>query len=158
MSMRASTAFRIAIFAFLMLGTFSYAIATGQEGTRTFDLKTPKMTDQKPAAGKRVRQIAPEYRGTEVYHALYLPIEWRSGRKYPVIIEYTGNKFPTSGSTGEVKDANLGYGISGGRGFIWVTLPCIEKGRKKNAVRWWGDKQATIEYCKVNVPRICTQF
>ena len=48
--------------------------------------------------------------------------------------------------------------MSGGRGFIWVAMPYVEKGRQKNAVQWWGDKQATVDYCKVNLPRICRQF
>lgn len=122
------------------------------------DLVTPKMTDEDPAAGRRVRQVAPEYEGTEVYHALYLPVDWKPMGKYSVIVEYTGNKFDISGSTGEVKDANLGYGLTGGKGFIWVTMPFIEKGGQKNAVTWWGDKQATIDYCKTNLPRICNQF
>jgi hypothetical protein len=30
------------------------------------DLVTPEMTDQEPAAGRRVRQVAPEYVGTDV--------------------------------------------------------------------------------------------
>jgi len=122
------------------------------------DLVTPVMTDEEPAAGKRVRQITPEYEGTEVYHALYLPVDWKPGGKYPVIVEYTGNKWAACGSTGEVKDANLGYGMSGGRGLVWVAMPYVEKGRKRNAVTWWGDKQATVDYCKVNLPRICQQF
>jgi hypothetical protein len=37
-------------------------------------------------------------------------------------------------------------------------MPCIEVGRTKNAVMWWGDLEATLDYCKVNVPRICEQF
>ncbi|HUV66253.1 MAG TPA: hypothetical protein VMW24_20345 [Sedimentisphaerales bacterium] len=122
------------------------------------DLATPVMTEEAPAAGKRVRQVAPEYKGTQVYHALYLPVDWKPGGKYPVIVEYTGNEFPPGKGSGEVKDANLGYGMSGGRGFIWVSMPYVEKGRKKNAVTWWGDKQATVDYCKVNLPRICQQF
>jgi len=122
------------------------------------DLVTPQMTHGEPAAGKRVRQTAPEYEGTEVYHALYLPVDWKPGGKYPVIVEYTGNKSPPCGSTGEVKDANLGYGMSGGCGFIWVSMPYIEEGRKKNAVTWWGDRQATVDYCKVSLPRICKEF
>ena len=122
------------------------------------DLVTPEMTEEEPAAGRRVRQVAPEYQGTDVYHALYLPTDWTPNGSYPVIVEYTGNKFPTSGSSGEVKDANLGYGISGGREFIWVSMPYIEEGRKKNAVTWWGDRQATIDYCKTNLPRICGHF
>ena len=122
------------------------------------DLVTPEMSTDEPAAGRRVRQVAPEYEGTEVYHALYLPVEWRPGGKYPLVVEYTGNQYPKSGSTGEVKDANLGYGLTGGKGFIWVSMPYIEEGRKKNALQWWGDRQATIDYCKMNLPRICEQY
>lgn len=122
------------------------------------DLVTPIMTDADPAPGLRVRQVAAEYQGTDVYHALYLPVDWKSDGKYPVIVEYTGNKSPSSGSTGEVKDANLGYGMSGGGGFIWITMPYIEIGGKKNALKWWGDRQATVDYCKVNLPRICKSF
>ncbi len=122
------------------------------------DLTTPAMTTGDPAAGKRVHQVAPEYKGTGVYHTLYLPTNWKPGGKYPVIVEYTGNRHPASGSSGKVKDANLGYGITGGKDFIWVTMPYIEKDGKKNALNWWGDRQATIDYCKKNLPRICKQF
>lgn len=133
------------------------AVHAGDKPT-TKDLVTPEMTTEEPAAGRRVRQVAPEYQGTEVYHALYLPQDWKLVDKYSVIVEYTGNKFAKSGSTGKVKDANLGYGLTGGKGFIWVSMPYIEKGGKKNALTWWGDKQATVDYCKINVPRICRQF
>jgi hypothetical protein len=122
------------------------------------DLVTPSATDHAPAPGKRVRQINKNYAGTEVYHLLYLPTDWVKGKKYPVIVEYTGNKFAKCGSTGKVEGANLGYGMSGGCGFIWVSMPYIQKGRKENAVTWWGDRQATIDYCKVNLPRICKEF
>ncbi len=125
---------------------------------RVADLVTPVMTDEAPAAGKRVRQIASEYKGTDVYHTLYLPVGWKAGSTYPVIVEYTGNRFPPGKGSGEVKDANLGYGMSGGRDFIWIVMPYVEKGLKKNAVTWWGDRQATVDYCKVNLPRICKQF
>ncbi len=122
------------------------------------DLVTPPMTDDAPAAGLRVRQVAPEYQGTEVYHALYLPIDWKPGRTYPVIVEYTGNRAPFCNSTGEVKDANLGYGLTGGEGFIWITMPYVQQGGKENALTWWGDRQATIDYCKTNLPRIIEAF
>lgn len=132
--------------------------ANADDTTSVADLVTPVMTDGPPAAGQRVRQVAPEYRGTQVYHSLYLPTDWKAGEKYPVIVEYTGNKFPPGKGSGEVKDANLGYGASGGRGFIWVTMPYVQQGRQENAVIWWGDKQATVDYCKVNLPRICESF
>lgn len=125
-----------------------------QEG----DLVTPPMTGDAPGPGKRVRQVAPEYEGTQVYHSLYLPVDWKPGGKYPVVVEYTGNKFPPGKGSGEVKDANLGYGLTGGREFLWVVMPYVEKDHKRNAVLWWGDRQATIDYCKVNLPRLCAQF
>ncbi len=115
-----------------------------------FDLQTPEMTGDDAAPGKRVRQVAPEYAGTEVYHTLYLPVDWMPGVKYPVVVEFTGNKSPSCGSTGEVKDANLGYGLSGGRGLLWVSLPYVAEGGGENAVTWWGDRQATVDYCKDN--------
>ncbi|MBN2449551.1 MAG: hypothetical protein JXR77_04140 [Lentisphaeria bacterium] len=121
-------------------------------------LVTPSMTDDDPAPGRRVRQVAPEYRGTEVHHALYLPVDWRPGGRYPVLVEYTGNLFPACGSTGRVEDANLGYGLTGGRRFLWMVLPCVEKGRTRNAVTWWGDREATVAYCKANLPRLCREF
>lgn len=116
------------------------------------------MTDAAPAPGRRVRQVAPEYQATDVHHSLYLPTDWKPGGKFPVIVEYTGNKWAPCQSTGKVEDSNLGYGISGGRGFIWVAMPYVETGKKKNAVTWWGDKDATVEYCKTNLPRICKKF
>lgn len=144
----------------MAIGLSFYVASTvcADDQLKTRDLVTPEMTADKPAAGRRVRQVAPEYNGTEVYHALYLPVDWKPGNKYPLIIEYTGNRFAESGSTGEVKDANLGYGLTGGKGFIWVSMPYIENGGKRNAVLWWGDKQATVDYCKTNLPRICEQF
>jgi hypothetical protein len=122
------------------------------------DLVTPVMTDEAPVPGKRVRQTAPGYEGTEVYHALYLPTDWQPGGKFPVLVEYTGNRFPTSGSTGEVRHANLGYGLSGGESMIWVAMAYVEEGRQRNALTWWGDLEATLDYCKMTVPRICDEF
>ncbi|MBB3207543.1 hypothetical protein FHS27_003368 [Rhodopirellula rubra] len=134
------------------------ASVSADEAIDAFELTTPVMTDEQPGAGRRVRQITPEYAGTSVYHALYLPADWKPGGSYPVIVEYTGNRWEPSASTGRVEDANLGYGLSGGRGYIWVTMPYVEANHTENAVTWWGDAQATAEYCKTNVPRICEQY
>jgi len=133
-------------------------MAFPQKGNGEMDLASPKTTNEKPGAGKRVFQTAPEYQGTKVHHVLYLPTDWEPGKNYPVIVEYAGNKWPACNSTGEAKDVNLGYGISGGKGFIWVSMPYVEKGRQGNALTWWGDRQATVDYCKTNLPRICQQF
>ncbi len=139
-------------------GAIPALISNIQAETAEVDLVTPKMVSAAPAAGRRVRQIAPEYQGTQVYHSLYLPQDWVAGGNYPVLVEYTGNKFSASGSTGKVRDANLGFGLTGGKGFIWVVMPCIEEGGEENALHWWGDREATVDYCKTNLPRICEQF
>ena len=132
--------------------------ALGSAQPNGAELVTPAMTDEEPAPGRRVRQTAPEYEGTDVHHSLYLPTDWTPDTKHPVLVEYTGNRAPTLGSTGRARDANLGFGLTGGRRFIWVVMPYVEKGRGRNALNWWGDKQATIDYCTTNLPRICAQF
>ncbi len=115
-----------------------------------------------PAAGRRVAVTPPEYAGAEVHHSLWLPADWdpawrEAQRRWPVIVEYTGNLSPAHGSTGRVQDAGLGYGLSAGR-FIWVVLPYVAVDGMRNEVTWWGDVAATVAYAKRNVPRVCAEF
>ena len=126
------------------------------------DLTLPPLTDQGPQPGKRAAVTAPEYAGTKVRHLIALPDDWTPdwkarGKSWPVIAEYTGNYFPTSGSTGEVEGAGLGYGVSRGKA-IWVVLPYVAKDRQKNERTWWGEIDATVGYAKTNLPRICAEF
>lgn len=130
--------------------------------TRAADLVLPPLTEGAPQAGQRARVTPPEYTGTRVHHLLALPDDWTPdwkarGKSWPVIAEYTGNYFPTSGSTGEVAGAALGYGLSRGQA-IWVILPYVAKGRRQNEVTWWGDIEATVDYAKINIPRLCAEF
>lgn len=121
-------------------------------------LAIPPLSKGKPAAGKRVAVTPEEFSGTNVFHTLYLPPNWTpNGPPLPIIFEYTGNFHPQSGSTGEPEDAALGYGLSGGR-YIWVSLPYISKDGTNNAVTWWGDDKATVEYAKRMVPRIIHDY
>jgi len=120
------------------------------------DLATPVMTDDAPAAGKRVRQQNKTYQGTGVYHVLYLPTDWQAGKKYPVIVEYAGNQYKQGPGTPE--SSNLGYGISAGRGVIWVCMPYVNSEKKINQTKWWGDVHATLDYCKHTVRRICNEY
>ena len=111
------------------------------------DLFTPSATSATPAPGRRVRQSNREYAGTSVHHALYLPSDWRKDKTHPVIIEYAGNKWKTS--PGTVEGSNLGYGISGGTGVIWVCMPFVghpETSKLRNMVgRRRGDRRLLCE-------------
>jgi hypothetical protein len=126
------------------------------------DLSLPPLGSLGPTPGKRAVVTTPEYAGTQVRHLVALPDDWTPdwrarGKTWPVIAEYTGNYFPTSGSTGEVEGAALGFGLARGRA-IWVVLPYVAKGRTKNERTWWGDVDATVGYAKTNIPRICAEF
>ncbi len=120
------------------------------------DLKTPPITDGTPAPGKRARQYLKEYEGTGVFHALYLPTDWRAGKNYPVIVEFTGNKYKSS--LGIVEESDLGYGLSAGKKIIWVCVPYVNKKEMKNQPTWWGDVDATVDYCRKTVKLVCEQY
>lgn len=125
-------------------------------------LSVPATMAAEPAAGRRVAVTPAEHAGSDVHHMLYLPADWddqwkQQGKSWPVIVEWTGNHFPAAGSSGNVEDARLGYGISGGR-FIWLTLPFVSADHRHNARQWWGDEAATVRYAKQIVPQVCGQF
>ena len=74
-----------------------------------------------------------------------------------MIVEYAGNgpyqnQFGDI-STGHPEGSKMGYGITGGRGFIWVCIPYLNTDGTRNVTQWWGDKpkndpQPTLAYCK----------
>jgi len=126
------------------------------------DLPLPPIANGHPSAGRRAIVIAPEYAGTQVQHLVALPDDWSpaaraQGRRWPVIVEYTGNLHPASGSTGEVEGAALGYGLSRGQA-IWVVLPYVSLDHQRNEVTWWGDVVATVAYAKRQVPQFCAAY
>ena len=128
------------------------------------DLSPPAMTQEAPAPGKRVKQTAPGWEDSAVHHALYLPKDWKAGNKYPIIVEYAGNGGYQNAfgdvSSGRVEGSNLGYGISGGEGFIWVCMPFVRVtgSQKENAVTWWGDVEETKRYCLKTVTLVCDRY
>ncbi len=131
------------------------------------DLVLPELQEGQPGPGKRVRQVLPRWQGTSVYHVVYLPTDYRPSRKYPVIIEFAGNGDYQNSmgdvSTGLPEGSKLGYGITGGEGFIWVCLPYLREDRRRIATHWWGDApnydvKPTLEYCQAAIPWICENY
>ena len=47
------------------------------------DLVPPRMTSGEPAPGRRGGQVLTGYKGIRVYHALYLPADWKTNGHYP---------------------------------------------------------------------------
>jgi lysophospholipase L1-like esterase len=120
------------------------------------DLTVPAVTDAAPSPGARVRQFNKDYVGSKVYHTLYLPTDWKPNQKYPVIVEYAGNQWRTS--LGTVEGSSLGYGVTGGKGVIWICMPYVNQQEMRNQETWWGDVDATVAYCKHTVKRICNEY
>jgi hypothetical protein len=153
-----------------LIGVFALAGIAGIAGfaadlySAPQDLHTPTLTSGEPAPGKRVRAVTAGYESTGVYHTLYLPTNWKPGKRHPVIVEYAGNGTFTNGlgdsCNGTVEGCNLGYGISGGQNFIWVCLPfvAVKNGTKSNTRNWWGDAQETVAYCKHTVREDCQRY
>ena len=117
------------------------------------DLIVPEVIDGDPAPGTRVLQSLPGYRDTSVRHALYLPTDWEPNKKYPLIVEYAGN-----GRTVASGKPCLGYGISGGRQFIWLCLPFVSEDHQRDSETWWGDIESTVAYCKESVSEACNRW
>jgi hypothetical protein len=126
-------------------------------GTLQPDLVTPQVAEGVPAPGRRVRQFNKTYEGSGVYHLLYLPEDWVKEKKYPVIVEYAGNQVKGI-CPGTVEGSNLGYGISAGKEVIWICMPFVDSANRQNADTWWGDTEATVDYCKQTVRRICEEY
>ncbi|MCP5518426.1 MAG: hypothetical protein H7A45_14330 [Verrucomicrobiales bacterium] len=126
------------------------------------DLVVPPIQDGPPAPGVRVRGFLPDYEGTEVGHVLYLPTDWKPGTHYPVLVEYAGNGGYANQygdvCTGLPEDSKLGYGISAGRGFLWLCLPYVEHGSRRICTRWWGDVDATLDYCRRAIELVCADY
>lgn len=128
------------------------------------DLHIPELSDDPPAAGKRVRLVLFEGAPPII---LYLPTDWNPDKKFPVIMEFAGNgnfKNPFGDiSTGLPEGSKLGYGLSGGEGFIWACVPFLNEAGDHVAITWWGDPpdyrpDSTVAFLKRAVPAICDRF
>ena len=131
------------------------------------DLEIPPLSDAAPGPGLRVKQTLPAWKSTVVYHVLHLPPDWQPSRRYPVIVEYAGNggyknRFGDI-STGRPEGSRLGYGMSAGKGFIWLCLPYLNSAGDALALTLWGDPPArdpepTLRYAREAVARVCREY
>ncbi len=129
------------------------------------DLAVPEMVRSEAAPGRRVEAVTTGWEKTRVHHALYLPRDWRPEARLPVLVEFAGNGGYRNKlgdvSEGTVDGCVLGYGLSGGEGFLWVCLPFVEvgaDGTKENCAKWWGDVAETKRYCMATVADVCARY
>ncbi len=122
----------------------------------------PLVTQEAPAPGKRVEHQLPDFKNTKIHHLLYLPTDYTKDKTYPVIIEYPGNgPFRNQlGDTcsGAIDTCKIGYGLTGGKGAIWVSMPFLSKEHTHHQRQWWGDPDATASYCRATVKMVCENF
>ena len=154
--------------AVLLFGVVHHAVAELPDiRSVQVDLVVPALTAEPPAAGQRVKQTLAAWKGASVYHVLYLPTDWKPDVKLPVLVEFAGNGGFSNQfgdiSTGRPEGSNLGYGLSAGRGFIWLCVPYLNAAGDELALTWWGDPanrdpQPTLKYCREAVRQVCREF
>ncbi|MDZ8117637.1 hypothetical protein [Pontiella agarivorans] len=122
-------------------------------------LEVPAMVNAPPAPGLRVKHQLKVFREKEAYHALYLPPGWTPGKRYPVIVEYSGNRWlnPPCHSPGRPESGRMGFGMSEGKGFIWVNAPFVNRDGSL-ALNGWGDADVTADYAVDLVKMLCADF
>jgi hypothetical protein len=123
-------------------------------------IEVPAVEDGPPAAGRRVRYQLAKDKGTDIACLLHLPDDWRPDGSYPVIFEYPGNIYYVKGcySTGLPDQCGIGYGMTRGRGAIWVSMPFVDRTSGAIAENGWGDADDTASYCERVVDDVCTHF
>jgi hypothetical protein len=148
----------------LVLSLPTFALEIKEVAT---DLVVPEMQNTGARPGLRVRQTVAEFAKTDAYHSLYLPLDWQAKQRYPILVEFAGNGNYRNKlgdvSTGKVEGSKMGYGISAGRGYIWLCLPYLNNAADANVIKWWGnppeyDPRPTLAYCQAAIRETCTQF
>lgn len=101
-------------------------------------LVPPKTEEGAPQAGKRVRVYLDDHPG--VYYVLYLPYNFDQSQAWPVIFESPGNPSgtPIGSLSGLPDDIYMGYGLSKGYDYIWVSAPFLNETGDKVQAGWWG--------------------
>ena len=138
--------------------------ATGESPAEPLNVSrrvlVPEISHDAPAPGRRVYQQLPGWVNTSISHVLTLPREWQPGRKYPIIVEYTGNIFyhQFCHSTGYTDQGNIAYGLARGEGFICLNLPFISADGQREEPNGWGDIDKAVDYCIEAVRLVCDQY
>ncbi|HEY3835040.1 MAG TPA: carboxypeptidase regulatory-like domain-containing protein [Bryobacteraceae bacterium] len=120
-------------------------------------LTVPSVTEGMPYPGRRVYMTLA---GSPVRYVLYLPPDWTPDGHFPVIAEYSGNifYFKNTYSTGKADQGNIGYGMSKGKGVIWVNLPFLSTDQTREQLDGFGNLDATAEYARQVIHEVVEKY
>ena len=128
-----------------LLGTI---ICTGRCYSQDRDaiiLTVPEIEENVLGAGKRVKIYLPEY--PEAYYVLFLPYNFTHEKKLPVICEIPANACSYVYNGLPDTTTFLGYGITKGRDWLWVSLPILNsEGNKILQTYFPENPSATIKF------------
>lgn len=123
-------------------------------------LLVPDVIDEPAAAGRRTWRQLPAWSVTAVRHVLTLPARWQAGGHYPIIVEYTGNRFfhKFCYSTGRAADGHLAYGLAAGGDYVTLNLPFVSTDGQREQTAGWGDPERTIAYALAAIDDTVANF
>lgn len=122
--------------------------------------RVPAVERGEPAPGRRVERALPGWSETQVRHVLTLPREWQPGGRYPVLVEFTGNRFyhKFCYSTGRAADGKLAAGLARGEKFIVLNLPFVSEDGQREQVDGFGDVALGVDYALAALEEVFVRF
>ncbi len=122
--------------------------------------RVPLVESGLPRPGHRVYRTLSQWEKTTVRHVLTLPQEWKPSGSYPVIVEYTGNRFyhKFCYSTGRTEDGHLAAGLARGEKYITLNLPFVSADGHHEQIDGWGDIRRGVEYCLAALEDVIAEF
>jgi hypothetical protein len=118
-----------------------------------------------PEPGKRILKLS--FFQSLPSATLYLPTNWSKDRKWPVLVELTGNGGYRNdlGDTcsGSATEAQLAYGLSGGYDAICLSVPFLNNSGDNQVGLWWGDPPTydpaeTVRIINREVAEACEKY
>lgn len=127
--------------------------------------KLPVVEDTTPSPGHRVWQQLSEYSSYDsIRHMIYLPPNYNGSTKLPVIVELPGNTNNAVDGPTSNYWATMGYGMSRGNGFVWISVPFLNSDGTDICYSFWeacdggGSPTHTVAYVKLLVSFIKSTY
>jgi hypothetical protein len=112
-------------------------------GAKPYPKDVPAVVEGAPEPGIRVRVYLEAY--PHAYYVLYLPYNFDDKLAHPLIFESPAN--PTRlDPWGYPEETVLGFGLSEGYDFIWVSVPFVDEGGHMIKFVWGNSPETTVNF------------